>query len=293
MNRPLSLAYSTCPNDTYIFYAFANGKIDLGDLSFNIMLNDVEHLNQEAKKGIVDISKLSFAAIGHLMETYGLLRTGAALGRGCGPLIVARKGTGLNKMKSDKIAVPGLWTTANLLLGLFIDGTPNVFPVTFDKIMPAVISGEYDYGVIIHEGRFTYQNYNLECLVDLGEWWESETTLPIPLGGIVMRRDISQEIIRNVESGIRKSIEFAHLKPSQADEYVESHAQELSHDVVRQHINLYVNEFSLDIGQEGESAIETLFAKARGKGILPNSDKNLFACNDKNRLSFTDKKLKI
>ncbi|MBC2715614.1 MAG: 1,4-dihydroxy-6-naphthoate synthase [Desulfobacteraceae bacterium] len=282
MQKKLSLAYSTCPNDTYIFYALAHGKIDLDDLSFNIMLNDVEHLNQEAKKGIVDISKLSFAAIGHLMETYGLLRSGAALGRGCGPLIVARKGTDLNDIESGKIAVPGLWTTANLLLGLFLNGTPNVFPITFDKIMPAVNSGEYDCGIIIHEGRFTYPNYDLECLVDLGEWWESETTLPIPLGGIVMRRNISQEIISAVETGIRRSIEFAHLNPSATNDYVKTHAQELSDDVVFQHINLYVNEFSLDIGREGESAIETLFAKARERGILPKTDKSLFACEDNN-----------
>jgi len=282
MKKKLSLAYSTCPNDTYIFYALTHGKINLGDLSFNIMLNDVEHLNQEAKRGIIDISKLSFAAIGHLMETYGLLRSGAALGRGCGPLIVARKGTDLNDMKSGKIAVPGLWTTANLLLGLFTDTTPNIFPMTFDKIMPAVFSGEFDFGVIIHEGRFTYQNYNLTCLVDLGEWWESETSLPIPLGGIVMRRNISREIICAVETGIRRSIEYAHNHPAETDGYVKSHAQELSDDVVSQHINLYVNEFSLDIGQKGESAIKTLFAKARKRGILPQTDKSLFACEDNN-----------
>jgi len=280
MKKKLSLAYSTCPNDTYIFYALAHKKVNIGDLSFNIMLNDVEHLNQAAKKGIIDISKLSFAAIGHLMETYGLLRSGAALGRGCGPLIVARKGTDISDLKSGKIAVPGLLTTASLLLRLFTDNTPNIFPMPFDKIMPAVSSGEFDYGVIIHEGRFTYQNYNLACLVDLGQWWESETTLPIPLGGIAMRRDISQEIIRNVESGIRKSIEFAHLNPSQTDNYVKSHAQELSDDVVHQHIDLYVNEFSLNIGPDGEMAIQTLFDRARERGILPKSDTPLFACED-------------
>lgn len=282
MKKKLSLAYSPCPNDTYIFYALAHEKIDLGDLSFEIMLNDVEHLNQEAKKGIIDISKLSFAAIGQLMETYGLLRSGAALGRGCGPLIVARKGSDLSKLKSGRIAVPGLWTTANLLLSLFMDRNPNVVPMSFDKIMPAVSSGEFDGGVIIHEGRFTYENYNLECLADLGEWWESETRQPIPLGGIVIRRDISQEIICKVESHIRKSIEFAHLNPSQTNNYIKFHAQELSEDVVSQHINLYVNEFSLDIGKEGEAAIETLFAKAKERGILPDSDRSLFACEDNN-----------
>jgi len=280
MKKKLSLAYSTCPNDTYIFYALAHEKIDLGDLSFDILLNDVEHLNQEAKKGIVDISKLSFTAIGHLMETYGLLRSGAALGRGCGPLVVARKGADISDLKSGNIAVPGLWTTANLLLSLFLDNVPNVTPMTFDQIMPAVSSGEFDGGVIIHEGRFTYPEYGLECLVDLGEWWEAETGLPIPLGCIAMRRDISQEIICKVQSLICNSIEFAHLNPSRTNDYVKSHAQELSDDVVTRHINLYVNDFSLDISNEGETAIETLFNKARAKGILPKSAKSLFACEE-------------
>jgi len=282
MKKKLSLAYSTCPNDTFIFYALAHRKIDLGDLSFDITLNDVEHLNQEAKKGIVDISKLSFTAIGHLMDTYGLLRSGAALGRGCGPLVVARKGADINDLKSGNIAVPGLLTTANLLLSLFLNKIPNVIPMTFDQIMPAVSAGEIDGGVIIHEGRFTYPDYGLECLVDLGEWWESETSLPIPLGGIAIRRNISQKIIRQVESQIRRSIEFAHLTPSLTNSYVKTHAQELSDDVIHQHIDLYVNEFSFDIGQEGEAAIETLFAKAREKGILPETDKRLFACEGNN-----------
>jgi 1,4-dihydroxy-6-naphthoate synthase len=246
------------------------------------MLNDVEHLNQEAKKGIFDISKLSFTAIGHLIETYGLLRSGAALGRGCGPLIVTRKGSDLNKLQSGKIAVPGLWTTANLLLSLFMEKNPDIVPMSFDKIMPAVSSGEFDGGVIIHEGRFTYEKYNLECLADLGEWWESETRQPVPLGGIVIRRNIPREIICKVQSQIRKSIEFAHLNPSQTGNYIKFHAQELSDDVVSQHINLYVNDFSLDLGKEGEVAIETLFAKARKRGILPDSDKSLFACESNN-----------
>ena len=278
MPKKLSLAYSTCPNDTFIFYALAHGKIDMADLMFDIRLDDVEHLNQAARKGIADISKLSFAAVGHLMETYGLLRSGAALGRGCGPLIVARKNTDLARIKSGKIAVPGLWTTANMLLGLFTNSLPDVFPMTFDKVMPAVTSGECDFGVIIHEGRFTYQNHGLHCLLDLGQWWESETGKPIPLGGIVMRRDISREIICKVEAGIRQSIEFARLRPSETDHYAKSHARELSGDVIRQHISLYVNEFSVDIGQEGESAIETLFTRARERGILPECGKSLFAC---------------
>lgn len=276
--KPLSLAYSTCPNDTYIFFALTHGKIDMGDLSFDIRLSDVEHLNQTAKNEMVDISKLSFAAIGHLLETYGLLRSGAALGRGCGPLIVARKETDPGRIHSARIAVPGLWTTANMLLALFTDTMPAVQPMLFDKIMPAVASGEYDFGVIIHEGRFTYENYGLQCLVDLGRWWESETGMPIPLGGIAIRRGLSPEIIRRVEKGIHQSIEYAIGNPRDTDAYVKAHAKELSDDVIRQHIDLYVNDFSLDIGAEGAMAIEVLFSRAKEKGILPECSMPLFAC---------------
>lgn len=278
MEKKLTLAYSTCPNDTYIFYALAHQKIDTHGFSFSITLNDVEHLNQEAKKGIIDISKLSFAAIGHLNETYGLLRSGAALGRGCGPLLVARKGKDLSSLNTRKIAIPGLWTTAYLLLGLFMNKRPDVISITFDKIMPAVSAGQFDYGVIIHEGRFTYENYGLDCLLDLGQWWESVTSLPIPLGGIGMRRDLPDDIICKTESVIRESIQFAHANPSAPAEYIKTHAQELSDEVIREHIALYVNEFSIDIGEAGETTIEALFARAREKGIMPNSSKPLFAC---------------
>jgi 1,4-dihydroxy-6-naphthoate synthase len=277
----LSLAYSPCPNDTYIFYALAHRKIDLGNLNFDISLNDVEHLNQAARNGAVDVSKLSFAAIGHLMEKYGLLRTGAALGRGCGPLIVARRGTTLSSIGRSNIAIPGLWTTANLLLGLFMDQPPNATAMRFDDIMPAVSEGRYDFGVIIHEGRFTYQNYGLECLVDLGQWWEAKTGLPIPLGGIAARRDLPGSFIREVETAIGQSIAYARRHPQEADAYIKAHAQELTDSVIHQHIELYVNDFSIDIGDQGEAAIAALFDIARKKGILPKSHQPLFACEKK------------
>jgi 1,4-dihydroxy-6-naphthoate synthase len=279
MNQKLSLAYSTCPNDTYIFYALAHGKIDTGDLEFDIRLNDVEHLNQAARRGENDVSKLSFAAIGHLTETYALLESGAALGRGCGPMVVARPGTDLGRMKTGRVAVPGLWTTANLLLELFSDTRPETVPMVFDQIMPSVAAGETDLGVIIHEGRFTYQNHGLKCLVDLGEWWESETRMPIPLGGIAVRRDIPREIACQVETAIRESIAFTQKNPGQADNYIRSYAQELSEAVIRQHIDLYVNEFSTDIGEEGATAIDRLFLRARSKNIIPDIRLPLFACN--------------
>lgn len=275
---PLSLAYSPCPNDTFIFYALAHRKIDLGDLVFDISLHDVEHLNQAARKNSVDISKLSFAAIGHLMEDYGLLRTGAALGRGCGPLVVARPKTDLSKIRQSRIAIPGAWTTANLLLSLFMGQIPAATAMRFDFIMPAVSKGLYDFGVIIHEGRFTYQQYGLEQVLDLGQWWEAETGLPIPLGGIAARRSLETSIIRRVESAIGQSINYARHHPQEADDYIKVHSQEVSDLVVRQHINLYVNEFSVNIGEQGEGAILALFDIARRKNILPKTDQPLFAC---------------
>jgi len=282
MDKPLTLAYSTCPNDTYIFYALAHKRIDSGGLDFSITLNDVEFLNQAAPKSVFDVTKLSFSAIGHLNKSYGLLRTGAALGRNCGPLLISRPEVDFSKINSSRIAVPGLWTTANLLVNLYLKdltdiNVPETVPLIFDEIMPAVASGKFDFGVIIHEGRFTYQNYNLKSLVDLGEWWESETNLPIPLGGIAIRRNLPDEIIRGVELAIQKSIEFAHLNPSETDNYVKTHAQELAVNVIRSHIGLYVNKFTIDIGDEGETAIMTLFDKAARNNIFPKIKQPLFA----------------
>ncbi len=278
MKRILSLAYSTCPNDTYTFYALSHQKIDCGGLGFKTALMDIERLNQAAKDGRFDFSKLSFAAMGHLMDSYGLLRTGAALGRGCGPLIVGRGRAELAGLKNATIAVPGLWTTAALLLRLYMEKPADLAPLPFDQIMPAVQAKTFDFGVIIHEGRFTYKHYGLECLLDLGAWWEAETGLPVPLGGIAARRDIPCEVARGTTAAIKKSIEYAHAHPSEADGYIRKHAQELSNEVIKQHIDLYVNAFSLDLGQIGEKAVHTLFLKARQKKILPESDKPVFAC---------------
>lgn len=269
MRNKLSLAYSTCPNDTFIFDALVHGRIDSGGLEFDIALADVEQLNQAAGAGVYDISKLSVAAFGHVSETYGLLRAGAALGRGCGPLLVARKGTVLSTISEKKIAVPGIWTTAYLLLALFTEELPDVAAMTFDNIMPAVQSGKFDAGVIIHEGRFTYENYGLTCLADLGQWWESVSGLPIPLGCIAIRRDLGSETARRLTSAIRESIAHARRYPDDAMPYIRSHALEMDDAVIRQHIKLYVNDFSMDLGREGLAAIHSLLDRARQQGILP------------------------
>jgi 1,4-dihydroxy-6-naphthoate synthase len=276
MDKKLKLAYSTCPNDTFIFYAIAHNVIDCGGLKFEIKLADVETLNQHARAGVYDISKLSFAAIGQLIEKYALLRTGAAIGRGCGPLLVARSGFDIKQLSSINIAVPGIWTTACMLLGLYLSEKPKTVSMPFDQIMPAIQKGEYECGVIIHEGRFTYAEYGLVSIADLGKWWEEKTSLPVPLGGIAIRRDVTSLVAEKIEELIRSSVKYSFNHRGKADNYIKKHAQEMSLEVIRQHINLYVNDFTFDIGQEGEAAVKNLFAMAGKKGILPISNIPLF-----------------
>ena len=278
MKHNLTLGYSTCPNDTFIFYALAHNLIERRGLQFKIELADVETLNQQARAGVFDISKLSFAAIGHLLDTYGVLRSGSALGRGCGPLIVARPGFNLNQIDSKKIAVPGMWTTACMLLGLYLSKKPDVIPMLFDLIMPAVERGDLDFGVIIHEGRFTYKNYGLICLLDLGRWWEEKTSLPIPLGGIAIRRDIAPETARRVESAVRESTLYGFKHRTETDGYIKRYAREMSSAVIRRHIDLYVNDFTIEIGEQGKEAVEALFEMARNRGILPENKMPVFVC---------------
>ena len=278
MTNTLSLGYSTCPNDTFIFHAMTHGCVTDDQLRFQPVLEDVETLNQKARCRILDVTKLSFAAIGHLTETYGLLRSGAALGRGCGPLIVARPGTGLSRIGDSTVAVPGLWTTASLLLGMYLSRPPAIKAMVFDRIMPAVANGEVDYGVIIHEGRFTFGSYGLVDLLDLGQWWEDKTGLPIPLGGIAIRRDLGPSVAEAVEEMIQKSVRYAFNHPDASRGYVKAHAREMEDGVIDQHIGLYVNADSERIGPEGQTAIEMLFEKARQAGMMPESDADLFAC---------------
>ena len=272
----LTLGYSTCPNDTLAFYALAHGKIGTEGLEFDIHLSDVEQLNQRARRGILDVTKLSFAALGNLLDTYGLLRSGAALGRGCGPLVVARPGVGLDALGKLPVAVPGLWTTAAMLLGLYASPS-KLIPMGFEGIMPSLQRGDLDIGVIIHEGRFTYQDYGLNCLLDLGDWWESETGMPIPLGCIAARRDLPVETAGRIEDQIRNSVIFGLGNRKEAAAYISRHAQEMAPEVIDSHIDLYVNDFTIQLGEEGERAVEILFEMARGKGLLPETSSNILA----------------
>lgn len=273
---PLNLGYSPCPNDTFIFYALTHGLIER-PCELNVRHEDVETLNQLALRGILDLTKISYFALGHLRENYCLLRSGGALGRGCGPLLVAREGVTLAELAGQTIAIPGQLTTANLLLQLHSSGHHQLQVMSFEQIMPAIAGGQVKAGVIIHESRFTYAAYGLVELLDLGQWWENETGQPIPLGGILARRSLGATLIHQLDDAIGRSLDYAWAHPQQTAGYIASHAQELNEKVVRQHIELYVNNFSRDLGEAGVQAIETLFDRAREQGLIPPCELPLFA----------------
>jgi 1,4-dihydroxy-6-naphthoate synthase len=277
MNQQLTIGYSPCPNDTFIFYALVHGKVHVPGIEFRERLADVETLNRLALERSLDITKISFHAFGHLREHYALLRSGSALGRGCGPLIVAKPGTRFEDIKKGVIAIPGRLTTASLLLRL-LDPTIDTYAVmTFDRIMDAVVKGDAAAGLIIHESRFTYPFYKLEKLLDLGEWWEKHSGLPIPLGGILGRRALGRNVLHAIEAGIRDSLLYATTHPDEVLRYCRQHSQEMDETVMKNHIDLYVNDFSIDLGQEGLAAIRRLLDEAEAAGIFPRSDKPLLA----------------
>jgi 1,4-dihydroxy-6-naphthoate synthase len=277
MKQTLTIGYSPCPNDTFIFYALIHGKVKVPGVEFREQLEDVETLNRMALEGKLDLTKISYHALGHLREQYALLRSGGALGRGCGPLIVVRPGTVLADLKKGSVAVPGKLTTAYLLLRLFDPTIERVKVMTFDRIMEAVSKGEAIAGLIIHESRFTYPLYKLEKLLDLGEWWEQHSGLPIPLGGILGKRSLGRDVLLAVEEGIRLSVQYAHAHTDEVMGYCRRHSQEMDTAVMKSHINLYVNDFSLDLGDEGLKAVRGLFAEAEVSGVFPRSSMPLLA----------------
>jgi 1,4-dihydroxy-6-naphthoate synthase len=270
----ITLGYSPCPNDTFIFYALTHDKLDC-DFEFEVTLKDVETLNRMALDKKFDVTKASFHGFGFVRDDYCLLRSGSALGLCCGPLIVARRPIFQNELCSKKIAIPGKITTAYLLLQLFVPDAKNIVEMPFDKIMNAVSMGTVDAGLIIHESRFTYPQYGLVKLIDLGEWWEEKTGLPIPLGGILARRDLGVQVINKIDALIRQSIEYAFRHPAQTREYIKKNAQELEDDVIDQHIKLYVNDYSLDMGG-GVVAVEELLKTAQELNLIPKSSKPIF-----------------
>jgi 1,4-dihydroxy-6-naphthoate synthase len=270
--KPYTLGYSPCPNDTFIFYAMMHGKVSTGDMSFDEILLDVESLNMKALKRALDLTKVSFHVYGHVNADYIFLRAGGALGRGCGPLLITKEDLSLSGLKGKKIAIPGVHTTAYLLLQLrapaLIRESSSILVMPFHEIIKSVINGSADAGLIIHESRFTYSSFGLRKVIDLGEWWEEETGQLIPLGGIIARRSLGKDLSA-INATIRASIEYALSNRSEPMRYIRNHAQELSQDVIEQHINVYVNSFSLDVGDEGERAAQELLTRASEAGIIP------------------------
>jgi 1,4-dihydroxy-6-naphthoate synthase len=273
----LSLGYSPCPNDTFIFYALVHKKINTGDLNFKEILLDVETLNQKALNGELNITKVSYHAFANIREDYCLLHSGGALGRGCGPLVIAKKEFEIKDLIGKKIAIPGELTTAYLLLQLFEPSFKNnVKIMAFDEIMNAVKNEEVDAGLIIHESRFTYASYGLKKILDLGEWWEKETGFPIPLGCMIAKKTLGKDLISEVDSMIKKSVIYAMDHREETKKYIKSHSQELDDSVIDKHIELYVNKYSIDISKDGIAAVEELFRISEEKGIVAKAKKPLF-----------------
>lgn len=270
----LTIGYSPCPNDTFIFDALVHQKIDTEGLRFRPFLADVEALNQKAFAAELPITKLSFHALGYLIDRYALLNSGSALGRNCGPLLIAKRP--MDSLAGAKVAIPGRYTTANFLFGLAYPEVSDKEALVFHEIEGAVLNGQVDAGVIIHENRFTYQDKGLVKLQDLGVFWESTTGFPIPLGGIVVRRDLSPDLQQTIDRVVQRSVRYALDHPQASREYVRAHAQEMEDSVMSAHIQLYVNEFTHQLGPEGMGAVRHLFEEAECKGLIPKIQTDIF-----------------
>ena len=257
----LTLGFSPCPNDTFIFDALVNNKIDTQGLEFDVVLEDVETLNQWSLEGKLDITKLSFPAFFQSLDNYTLLNSGSALGKGVGPLLISKEQTEIDskKIASSSIAIPGLNTTANLLLSFAFPDATNKKPMIFSAIENAVLTGETEFGVIIHENRFTYQERGLYKVVDLGNFWEEKIKMPVPLGGIAISQSIKRSTALQIDQLIRKSLEYAFSNYPFVSDFVKQHSQEMREEVMRKHIDLYVNNYSLGLGNDGREAIRTLY----------------------------------
>lgn len=270
----LSIGFSPCPNDCFIFDAMIHHKIDTEGLEFKPVMEDVETLNQMAFRCDLDITKLSYHAFAYLRDTYRLLDAGSALGNNCGPLLISKKEPEEINLKlndpncSLTIAIPGKYTTANFLLSLAFPNAQAKIEFVFSGIEEAVLSGKVDLGLIIHENRFTYEQKGLKKVIDLGEWWETETHLPIPLGGIVIKKTLSEELIEKINRVLRKSVEYAFANPKASLPFVKEHAQEMSEEVMYKHIDLYVNNYSVDLGMQGRAAVTKMFEKADQLGLI-------------------------
>jgi len=254
----LSLAISSCPNDTFMFDALINKKIDVGEYEFSLKIADVEELNKLSQNEEVDISKMSFHNYFKVVDNYQMLTSGAALGKNCGPLIISKRKIYPDELNDCKIAIPGESTTANLLLQIFFPKADNKLIYLFSDIEDVVLSEECDAGLVIHETRFIYEKKGLKLISDLGVMWENNFNLPIPLGGIAVKRSLSEKVKSDINKILRSSIEYAMANPFSATNFMKTHAVELHEDIIMKHVELYVNNYSIDLGEEGKKAIEKL-----------------------------------
>jgi 1,4-dihydroxy-6-naphthoate synthase len=272
----LKLCFSTCPNDTFMFDALVNGRIDTKGLSFEIHLADIDELNSLAAEGYADVTKISFFAFAKNTGKYQLLTSGSALGNGVGPLVISKKRIYPDEIKNTRIAIPGLETTANMLFSLAFPDATNKKVYLFSDIEDAILSGKVDLGVIIHENRFTYEKKGLKKIIDLGEYWESKTNLPIPLGGIAIRRDLPNPIKHQIDDLLRQSVEYAFAHPNHSYPYVKKYAQAMEEEVMYKHIQLYVNKYSIDLGTNGRKAIDQFYKQLIDFKLIKNIDDEIF-----------------
>lgn len=278
----LTLGFSPCPNDTFIFDALIHHKIDTEGLEFEVFYDDVETLNHKAMHGELDVTKLSYHAFAYVAHQYVLLDAGSALGFGVGPMLICKgdEQKAYEDLQSPnrtiRIGIPGKYTTANFLLSLAFPNAVDKQEIVFSDIEQALLDDRIEVGLIIHENRFTYQDKGLKKILDLGDYWEKETGCAIPLGGIVANRNLPLEIQHKVNRVLRRSVEFAFANPKSGLEFIKQHAQEMSEEVMYKHIDLYVNQYSLDLGVEGKKAIQLLFDKAKEKEVIPEIKEELF-----------------
>ncbi len=273
---PLTLAYSPCPNDTFIFDAMVHGRIDTEGLDFEVVLADVEELNEAAFAKTHPLTKLSYHALAHVQDSYRLLDAGSALGDGIGPLLIARTQLTRQQLESQAIAIPGQYTTAAFLLRLAYPQAQHLRSYVFNHIEEAINASEVAAGVIIHENRFTYAERGFALLLDLGDYWHTTTRLPIPLGGIAVRRDLDVELQQRLDRILRRSVDYALAHPTASADYVAAHAQEMSADVQYMHIKTYVNDYSVSLGAEGRKAVEALFDMAAERELVKPRRADLF-----------------
>ncbi len=274
----LTLGFSPCPNDCFMFDAIVNRRVDLEGLEFAERLADVEALNRSAFDGEADVTKLSYHAFAYCADRYVLLDAGSALGRNCGPLVISKRPISCGDVADGRlrVAIPGKYTTANFLFSLAFPKANDRTELVFSEIEGAVLRGEFDAGLIIHENRFTYEQKGLKKVIDLGEYWERETGAPIPLGGIVIRRSLPDDVKSAVNRVVRRSVEYAFANRLASLPYVRAHAQEMNEEVMYKHIDLYVNEYSVDLGAEGRRAVAMLFDRARAARVIPAVAHDLF-----------------